>query len=448
MDNIHNLRVLFKKKLLQSILGTLTFASFSFYNGFPFINGDTSAYLNAAYEASVPYERPVFYGWFLRIFSLQYSLWLSILVQCLICFWVLREAILGFTSVRGGKMVFFVTFLTLFLTQVGWEANKLLPDVFAGLAMVLILLYLECKTPRARTYLIMLIILGTFHNTHFLLYSGIAVLFLVASIWRSFYSRTKLVVVLGVGILSFSLVSLSNYIDHGSWNLGRSSEVFMVGQMSESGLLLNVLCDHCESKKWSLCTYKDSLPVRGWMYVWNANSPVAKLGGWDAMKDEHKDILETTYTSPKYYPKLVVSSLVRGFSNCLQLDAGDGIFRNEHHDNIQRSIQKYYPVDLPSARWTKQFILTIPFKSFTIWYLVVLGLLILSFLYTWESNMLTSAMLSRIIFCLATIFINGWIVAQFANISDRLNTRVFWILPFFMILALIEQLALNHKIKS
>ena len=172
------------KTLLFYLAGTLCVASFSFYNGFPFINGDTSSYLNAAWQGTVPYERPVFYGWFLKVFSLHYTLWLSILAQCFVVFWTIIEVIKRFSSLTSKRQLLLLTLITLMLTHVGWEANKLLPDVFAGIASLLMLLYLCAKSSRKWLYFIMLIVIGTMHNTHFVLYILVAVTFLFISIWN------------------------------------------------------------------------------------------------------------------------------------------------------------------------------------------------------------------------------------------------------------------------
>lgn len=428
------------KTLLFYLAGTLCIASFSFYNGFPLINGDTSSYLNAAWQGTVPYERPVFYGWFLKVFSLHYTLWLSILAQCFVVFWTIIEVIKRFSSLTSKRQLLLLTLITLMLTHVGWEANKLLPDVFAGIASLLMLLYLCAKSSRKWLYFIMLIVIGTMHNTHFVLYILVAVTFLFISIWNPIYTKRKLLGILGAGVLSLTLVSLSNYADHGKLELGRSSEVFLVGQTAESGLLYDVLCDECNTKQWKLCAYKDSLPPRGWMYVWNSNSPSYHLGGWDALKLEHKEILKTLYGSPKYWPKLALSSVLRGFTNCFQLDVGDGIFRCEYDSNIQQTIQRYYPADKGEARWNKQYILTIPFQFITIWHIIIIGVLIIVAGWMWSTKRLGVNYKNLILFALVTIYLNSWAIAQFSNISDRLNTRVFWILPFILIIVIVEYL--------
>jgi hypothetical protein len=328
---------------------------------------------------------------------------------------------------------------TLLCTQLGWEANKLLPDVFAGVATLLILLYLETTSKKKWIYLGAIILIGSFHNTHFVLYILLASVLLITSIWSKHYSRSKLLAIYGASVLSLLLVAFSNYVDHNKLELGRSSEVFMIGQAAESGLLQDVLCQECPQKDWKLCVYQDSLPVRGFMYVWNGDSPAIKIGGWDAAKDEHKEILRTLYLSPRYWPKLLTSSIIRGFSNSFQLESGDGIFRYEYESNIQQSIRKYYPIDKGSAGWNKQFVLTIPFQSFTVWYLLVLGILVIVTLWFYTKGQLSHLFQSRILFVLVALFLNSWAVAQFANISDRLNTRIFWVLPFMIILVIAEK---------
>jgi hypothetical protein len=69
-------------------------------------------------------------------------------------------------------------------------------------------------------------------------------------------------------------------------------------------------------------------------------------------------------------------------------------------------------------------------------------------LYFWYMNRLTQKQLERLVFCLIAIVLNGWTVAQFANVADRLNTRIFWILPFIMILTIWEAIRHNRLPKE
>lgn len=432
-------------KILLALAGSLAVACLSFYNGFPFITGDTASYLNGAWERTVPYERPVFYGWFLTITSLHYTLWFSLLAQCFVVFWILKQAIYKFTSLKNTKSVFAALVLALLCTQVGWEANKLLPDVYAGLALLLILLYFDTTTKLRALYLLLLVIIGTFHNTHFVVYFLLAISLLFLRIWSPLFSRKKTSILILISFVSLGLVGLSNQIDHGKFELGRSTEVFLVGQAAESGLLYGLLCKECDTKKWELCRYKDSLPLRGWQYVWNQSSPVEKLGGWNAMRTEHRDILSTLYGTPRNWPKLVISSFFRALTMSFQVDAGDAIFSYGPQTNIQQSIKKYYPIDISAAGWTRQLLQSIPFSFFNYWYFLVNSALLIALLWLWKTSKLSSSEINRIIFCLLAIFINSWTVAQFANISDRLNTRVFWVLPFIVLLILLDK---KEHIKS
>jgi hypothetical protein len=72
-------------KVLYYVLGTLILCLGALYNTYPFINGDTSVYITSGIENYVPYERPIFYGYFLKITSLTQSLWLTALAQAFGC---------------------------------------------------------------------------------------------------------------------------------------------------------------------------------------------------------------------------------------------------------------------------------------------------------------------------------------------------------------------------
>jgi hypothetical protein len=441
---------LFQNHLVNNFVfyffGTLLLSAFSLYNGFPFIGGDTASYLNAAMENTVPYERPVFYGWFIKLTAFNFSLWFTVFLQNLLVFAVVDAFVCHILHSKQWSLRMLALVSALVLTQVGWESNKILPDVFTGLALICLFLFLEIKASNKYIYLFLFTLIVTFHNSHVVVFGAIVLLGLIIKLITTKKLHLGFTSALASCLLAFGLIGWSNYQDHGKFTLSRASEVFMVGQMVESGMLEVVLKDNCSNESWKLCKYADSLPVKGFQYVWDGNGPVAKLGGWNELKEEHSDILKTMYFKPKYWPKLGFTSLVRGLSLSTQLDVGDCINRMEYESNIQTSIRKYYPMDEHAALWTKQYILAIPLKFITVWYALAFGMLCIAFAFLLYRKQISDLDKKRLIFILGSILINAWVAAQFANITDRLNTRIFWVLPVFLILVVMKTMIIKKKV--
>ena len=73
------------KQLTYILTGAIFLMLDSFYNGFPIVYSDTSTYLASGFELETPFDRPITYGLFLRIASLNgLSMWLVIFFQALI----------------------------------------------------------------------------------------------------------------------------------------------------------------------------------------------------------------------------------------------------------------------------------------------------------------------------------------------------------------------------
>ena len=58
---------------------------FALYNGYPIVYSDTSTYIESGFSLQPPADRPITYGLFIRVFSLNgFSLWTVALMQSLI----------------------------------------------------------------------------------------------------------------------------------------------------------------------------------------------------------------------------------------------------------------------------------------------------------------------------------------------------------------------------
>ncbi|HQP01967.1 MAG TPA: hypothetical protein PK337_06695, partial [Bacteroidia bacterium] len=73
------------KFIIFVFLGTLCLMADASYNGFPIVYSDTSTYIASGLELETPFDRPITYGLFLRLFSFNgLSLWFVIFFQGLI----------------------------------------------------------------------------------------------------------------------------------------------------------------------------------------------------------------------------------------------------------------------------------------------------------------------------------------------------------------------------
>jgi hypothetical protein len=103
-----------KTEIFLVLFAAVLFCSIGFLNNFPLVYSDTADYLGGALGRYIPVDRPVFYGLFIGIVSLQASLWLVILVQGIFMSYLLFETLGIFYS--GNKRNWFFIASTTILT--------------------------------------------------------------------------------------------------------------------------------------------------------------------------------------------------------------------------------------------------------------------------------------------------------------------------------------------
>jgi hypothetical protein len=119
-----------------------------------------------------------------------------------------------------------------------------------------------------------------------------------------------------------------------------------------------------------------------------------------------------------------------------QISAGDALFRYEETDNTMQSIRRYYLHEVNPALWTRQRILELDFKFYSRLYglfFLVTGILLL---FVWHQIPHRKEMLILLLVLLLFLVLNAAVTGNLANISSRLQARVFWLWPFWNVLML------------
>lgn len=66
------------KNIYSIFLGSLILLFEAFRNSYPLVYPDTGTYIRSGFTMDIPIDRPIFYGIFINITSLKFSLWLVI----------------------------------------------------------------------------------------------------------------------------------------------------------------------------------------------------------------------------------------------------------------------------------------------------------------------------------------------------------------------------------
>ncbi len=435
------------------LLGALCLLIPALYNGFPLLTPDSSAYIGNAFSLYVPVDRPVTYSLFLRITTMGVSLWGVVAAQALILsglLLLLAQRLLAGVYRRAafaGLMLLLGT-----VTSAGWFAGQIMPDVFT--AVLLLSLLLLCVPPLSNwlrwTLYVLMLLCVTVHNSNLLIALLTGVMLLVQG-WRKRDAARRRVAValLGISVAGWLGLSAMNYKAGHGFRPSAASHVFLMSRMIESGLMDDFLNDYCvaDTMPYKLCAYRRNLPDRQWAFMWDAESPLYRAGGWEATEPEYTRIIGKTLTTPKYMVLHGVKAAQATLRQMPLLYVGDGFFRFKNDSILQGSMRTHFPGEQKELNvsaqqegglhldWWNPILIAVSLL------LIIAALLLrpLSLPQRLAGEGPAFAPLVRL--ALLFLFFNAAVTAALATVVGRYEARVFWVLPFLAILYMLRR---NH----
>lgn len=403
------------------------------YNHFPLVNPDSGAYIYNGFSGVLPKDRPIFYSWFIRAASLDRSLWLVILTQCLICgslIVALMQSV--FPKLHVISKLLLISFLGIG-TSICWFSGMLMPDIFTGILLLSILMFLISDQKWMEGLLIVLIFASILmHNAHLL----VAIIFSICLLALSWLKpsmriyRKKALFSCLISLSAWICICSINYKAGYGFKPSRATHVFIMGRMCENGVLKAFLKENCADKNYRLCAYQDQLPQHAWDFLWSNHPGFIASGGWDSSEVEYNAIIKNSLLQPKIC-KLHLLEAIKGTATELSLlSVGDGLNFDISNSNVLYKIENHYPKKLEYLRASKQGKGILHTDSWNTIYPIVALLTIAAGL--WIAYRKRDPMIQNLLTCIVLfLVINALISCSFANILPRLNARVFWVLPFF-----------------
>lgn len=418
------------------LIGAIVMLVDAFYNGFPIVYSDTSTYLSSGFELETPFDRPITYGIFLRLFSFNgLSLWLVVFFQALalsyLIYQVLKLIVGEKNYLKYGLII--IVCLSL-LTSLSWTVSQLMPDIFTAIGLLSLTLILYGKYRK-----------GTFIGLHFLYFLSVAMhmshvllfglVIILLFLFRKYFLPKKYHPrrILRTSVLL--LLTIATVVTMGS-AISKSKHVFFMGAMVEHGIAQTYLEEHCEKENFKLCSYKDSFPERAYQFVWDEDSPFYKVGGWKGTKTEFNEIIYGSFGQPKYIWIHIRESLKATVQQLTLFGIGDGNGSFLEETLLYKRVKKYYPHEVEQYANSKQNqsqLNHLDFMNTLFAIVLVVSLLLLITLLIWYRHFLNLnlKLISSLFFVL--IILNAWDCGTFANAIDRLGSKVIWLIPFLAI---------------
>lgn len=429
------------KAILAVVTGALLLLISAYINGYPVVYSDTSTYLASGFEVETPFDRPITYGLFLRFASLNgFSLWSVIFMQGLIVSYLVFN-LLGVVKLRFKNLhllhVAVMAFLGV-LTSASWTTSQLIADIFAPIALLsLILLAIGTSKKGKLIFLYFLFVMATaMHMSHIMINIITIICILIIRQLNLFgveetIKVKPLIICFGLTVLSIAAMGSA---------LSKSKYAFLMGALVEHGIVKEYLDDNCEAMDYQFCAYKDSLPDKAWIFLWDENSPFYKMGGWKGTKEEFKEIINNTLTSPKYLGLHFRESIKATGDQLTKFKIGDGNGPFLEPTLLHKRVGMYFHRELPAYESSRQNKGNL---GYLVWYnkviyvvviLSVLALLVLLF----KAQLLDKKVLSMILIVMIGVLVNAWACGTFANAIDRLGAKSMWLIPLVAIVGLLN----------
>lgn len=423
------------------LLGGLALMTDAFYNGFPIVYSDTSTYIASGLELETPFDRPITYGLFLRLFSLNgLSLWFVVFSQAFILSYLIFLFVKQFVSEESYLKLGLLTVILLSLfTSVSWTVSQVMPDIFTSIALLSMTLILTgtFKTKTLVPLYLLFFVSTAMHMSHVLMF---VLLLLIVFALAKYLLPREIYPKRNLHIAILLILTLASVITMGS-AISKSKHGFLMGAMVEHGIVENYLNDHCDSREYKLCAYKDSLPERAFEFLWAPESPFYKIGGWKETKKEFNEIIHGSLTEPKYFGMHIKESLKATVHQLVLFSIGDGNGNFLEGTLMHERVSKYFYHDLPAYTSSKQnqsqlYLLNFLNSLFVIVLVLSVFLSIILFVKFW--NYLEQRDKAITVMFLLAILINAWSCGTLANAIDRLGSKMIWLVPFITIILLLK----------
>jgi hypothetical protein len=231
---------------------------------------------------------------------------------------------------------------------------------------------------------------------------------------------------------------MSNFAITGQFAFTPGAETFLFGRLIQDGIVQRYLAEHCPQASPALCPYRAELPSVADDWLWDNDSPLRKVGGAQAFAVEERRIIAETLV---LYPGMHLATALQATVG--QLRAMRTVVSTSpwHNSNTRWEIERLAPGTLPrfyAARQQREALdidflnlLHVPLAALSMLALIVI--VALGRFRRVEPS--TSALAATV---LIAILGNAAICGVLSQVSDRYQSRLVWLAPFCVGIAVAE----------
>jgi hypothetical protein len=251
---------------------------FALINGFPLLYSDTGVHIQSGFEWMVPTERTLVYGWFLRIGGVGLNAFFPLFLQGfwvgLVIVWYYRKTIAVTEFERS--CVILISLVLVLCTSYGWFVSLWLPDLFCGVAALLILPLCDWRGRSLGTNILwvgMFMVCNLSHTSSMLISLILSFLvFCCGIVWCRFQKFPDSAFPLVLSIMSFPVLMTLNWMVGGRFELMDNSELFKSARFIETGQLQRKVVSDTKYHSFEIYKYVDRIPMDNDHFLWSDES--------------------------------------------------------------------------------------------------------------------------------------------------------------------------------
>ncbi|WP_308071659.1 hypothetical protein, partial [Roseomonas sp. CECT 9278] len=435
--------------LAAILLGAAMLAWPAVLNGYPLVFIDSVSYLGQTLFPEWPWDKSPAYGPFLHAFHWGWSLWPALAGQALVVshlLWLAQRAARG--GITPGAHLLLCAAMA-GMTSLPWFASTLMPDVFAGVAPICLLLLGLVRDRLSRVEAAWLALLGAFavavHLSH--LPTALALVVFVALATRRVMPPLR--AALPVVIATAGLVA-ANAWAFGKPSLSPHGAVFLLARLQADGPAAATIRFACPRAGWHLCGFATRLPMDSDHFLWNADGPPNRrpngtpipMGAMRLAPEASEIVMRTL----RERPGEVAAAMARNTVAQAGLFAVGDTLSNQHlAASARRAVAVLPPGELAAFDAGAQMRGALPARAAP--YLAahrpaLLGSLLLLVgglaLALWLGDRTRAALAAGLLLAVA---VNAFATGALSAPVDRYGARIIWLLPLAALLVLAPRYA-------
>lgn len=422
-------------------IGSIFLLWLALYNGYPLVFPDSAGYISCL-RSDI---RPSGYNILILLANLIHrSAWTVVFSQSFFTSLLIMRISYILLPTKKTLLSFVILTLLVVFTDVSKYTSWIMADIFTSWLFLGGLLFFASSRWHDRLVASTAIAVSFFtHSSHVaiaflaaILLFAIGLIFSIKTSMLRFSNITKKISFL-ILVCSFSLCFLSLALTGEFRLLPKKSTSFIVNSFAYSGLLAKTLEEQCRTKGWKHCNFTKQIKTNAqkycdW-YLWSPDSFRQKEGFTE--KEEREIIF---YVVKDHFKNVLKNAFLKSYNLLTQLDIYNGLDKSPPHSLVPMVFESIYPKEFSAFTNSRQQrgvllkvkILPLGYKS------TLLGFLILAFLATGIFIMKKEfSFICLIVSPLLFILLNA--ISFWAScLLARYNTRVLWLLPYCLFLAL------------